>query len=87
MDSSLIPCPQRALRWQCRARENGYRPRTTTCNEAIHTTHSEKGLCVRPKYKAFLLIAAAVLSMAALVYVNLQNVRDAGRPVTEVESW
>ncbi|MFD7325638.1 hypothetical protein ACFV9D_31910 [Streptomyces sp. NPDC059875] len=40
-----------------------------------------------PKYKAIVLIAVAALSVAALVFVNLHHVRDAGRPVTEVESW
>ncbi|MHA5048900.1 hypothetical protein [Streptomyces sp. SD15] len=40
---------------------------------------AEKGLRMKPKYKVIVLIAVAVLTMAALVYVNLQNVRETGR--------
>ncbi|WP_326761644.1 hypothetical protein OHB35_44360 [Streptomyces phaeochromogenes] len=31
---------------------------------------------MKPKYKVVVLITVAVLAMAALIYVNLQNVRD-----------
>ncbi|WP_133243230.1 hypothetical protein [Streptomyces scopuliridis] len=34
---------------------------------------------MKPKYKGIVLISGALLAMAALIYVNLQNVRDTGR--------
>lgn len=34
---------------------------------------------MNPKYKVIALITVAALTMAALIYVNLQNVRDTGR--------
>ncbi|GAB3003928.1 hypothetical protein GCM10023080_081980 [Streptomyces pseudoechinosporeus] len=34
---------------------------------------------MNPKCKAIALIAVAALTMATLIYVNLQNVRDTGR--------
>jgi hypothetical protein len=37
---------------------------------------TEKVPRVKPKYKLAVLITVAVLTMAALIYVNLQNVRD-----------
>jgi hypothetical protein len=40
---------------------------------------AEKGLQVKRKFKVVVLIAVLVLAMAALIYVNLQNVRDTGR--------
>ncbi|MFD3308652.1 hypothetical protein [Streptomyces sp. NPDC058656] len=46
--------------------------------ERIPLTHAgiEKGLHVNQKYKVIILVTVAVLTMAALIYVNLQNVRD-----------
>lgn len=44
------------------------------------------GLRVKPKHKLITLIAVAVLAMAALVYVNLQNVRDTG-PRALISQW
>lgn len=35
---------------------------------------------MKPKYKVIALITVAVLTMAALIYVNLQNVRDTRPP-------
>lgn len=33
---------------------------------------------MNPKYKVITLITVAALTMAVLIYVNLQNVRDTG---------
>ncbi|MFF7865505.1 hypothetical protein ACFZCT_03445 [Streptomyces qaidamensis] len=41
---------------------------------------AEKGLRVKRKFKVAVLIAVVVVAMTALIYVNLQNVRDTGRP-------
>ncbi|MFJ4641993.1 hypothetical protein ACIP6Q_00465 [Streptomyces bobili] len=43
------------------------------------TSKPAKGLSVKSKGKLIVLIAVAVLTMAALIHVNLQNVRDTGR--------
>jgi hypothetical protein len=40
---------------------------------------AEKGLRVKRKFKVAVLISVVVVAMAALIYVNLQNVRDTGR--------
>lgn len=50
------------------------------------STLAEMGLRVKPKHKLITLIAVAVLAMAALVYVNLQNVRDTG-PRALISQW
>ncbi|WP_327725415.1 hypothetical protein [Streptomyces europaeiscabiei] len=45
---------------------------------ADDNTHSEESSRVNTKRKAIILIALAALTMATLIYVNLQNVRGTG---------